>query len=219
MSYSYRTISNNPEERQRVIYPYCFWENAFSPEEIDKICNMMSAIPLSTAAISSINENKLDEQETPGPILNNDVRRSMVSFHLPNEENGWIFERLNYVIEMINNRWYNVDINGYDQFQYTEYHDHNQGHYGWHSDIFFGPPPADSHTETRKLSLTLLLNEPEIDFEGGELQFGHESKQESVKMKKGTIVVFPSFSLHRVAPVTRGIRKSIVVWTIGPKWK
>jgi hypothetical protein len=75
MSYSYRTISNNPEERQRVIYPYCFWENAFSPEEIDKICNMMSAIPLSTAAISSINENKLDEQETPGPILNNDVRR------------------------------------------------------------------------------------------------------------------------------------------------
>jgi PKHD-type hydroxylase len=219
MSYSYRTISNNPEERQRVIYPYCFWDNAFSLEEIDKICSMMSDFPLTDAAISSMDEKQLNEQVTPSPILNSDVRRSMVSFHLPNEANGWIFERLNHVIELINNRWYNVDINGYDQFQYTEYYDHNQGHYSWHSDIFLGTPPANSHFETRKLSLTLLLNEPGIDFDGGELQFGHESKQESAKMKKGTIIVFPSYMLHRVAPVTRGIRKSIVVWTLGPKWR
>jgi PKHD-type hydroxylase len=218
MGHTYRTISNTPEDRQRVIYPYCFWENAFTSDELDTICRIMSTSDLSEAAISSVQDNQTEEL-IPAPVLNNQVRRSLVSFHTVTSENSWIFDRFNSVIEMINNRWYNVDINGYDQFQYTEYHDYNQGHYGWHSDIFLGALPANSYSETRKLSLTLLLNEPEVDFEGGELQFGHELKHESAKMKRGTIVVFPSFSLHRVAPVTKGVRKSIVIWILGPKWK
>lgn len=218
MSYSYRTVSNFPEERQRVIYPYCFWENAFTSDEIDNICKVMSESDLVDATISSV-ENDQSQKLVPESILNSQIRRSSISFHVPTTENLWIFNRLNHVIEMINDRWYNVDINGYDQFQYTEYYDYNQGHYGWHSDIFLGNLPANSYSETRKLSLTLLLNEPGIDFDGGELQFGHESTHESAKMKKGTIVVFPSFGLHRVAPVTKGVRKSIVIWVLGPKWR
>lgn len=219
MSYNYKSISNTPEERQRVIYPYCFWENAFTLDEIDKICDILSETVLTDAAISAADKDENNLESIPGPVLDTDVRKSLVSFHTPSNATQWIFDRLNHVIEMINNRWYNVDINGYDQFQYTEYHDYNQGHYGWHSDIFLGALPANSNSETRKLSLTLLLNEPGVDFEGGELQFGHESNYECAKMKKGTIVVFPSFNLHRVAPVTKGVRKSIVIWTLGPKWK
>jgi len=222
MSHNYKTITNNPEERQRVLYPYCYWENAFSIEEIDSICNLMSLYPLNDAQISSLSDEKLKNDPidlSPQPTLDNNIRRSKVSFHTPNDQTQWIFDRLNKVVEQVNNRWYNFDINGYDQFQYTEYHSSNNGCYGWHSDLFLGPLPENSYTETRKLSLSLILNDPEIDFEGGELQFGHELNHEAAKVKKGTIVLFPSFGLHRVSPVTRGVRKSLVAWILGPKWK
>lgn len=219
MSYNYKSISNNPEERQRVIYPYCFWENAFSNEEIDKICKQMADLPLSEGQISSKPNEAESSNFTPTPTMNDNVRRSKVSFHTPSENTQWIFDRLNSVIELINNRWYNFDINGYDQFQYSEYHSTNNGCYGWHSDLFLGPLPNNSYAETRKLSLTLLLSDPDTDFEGGELQFGHETTAESAKIKKGTLILFPSFELHQVTPVTKGVRKSIVVWILGPKWK
>jgi PKHD-type hydroxylase len=67
--------------------------------------------------------------------------------------------------------------------------------------------------------LTLLLNTPGVDFEGGELQFGGEPGYEIADVKKGDIILFPSFELHQVSPVTQGLRKSIVAWVLGPKWK
>lgn len=219
MSYNYKLIVNNTKERQQVIHSYCFWENAFTNDEIDKICSLMAELPLDTAYVTDRDSNKEIEAGDLKPVVDNLIRRSKVAFHKPNETTQWIFDRLNYVVEMINNRWYNFDLNGYDQFQYTEYDGKNNEGYGWHSDMFWGVLPKDSYTETRKLSLTLLLNTPGDDFEGGELQFGRESKFDSAEVKKGTIIVFPSFELHRVAPVTQGLRKSIVVWVLGPKWK
>jgi PKHD-type hydroxylase len=71
--------------------------------------------------------------------------------------------------------------------------------------------------EPRKLSLTLLLND---DFEGGEFQVndGKEEMAITVPMNKGRVVLFPSFMIHRVKPVTKGVRKSLVVWVLGPKF-
>lgn len=219
MSYNYKSISNNTKERQQIIYSYCFWENAFTDDEIDKICNLMSKSTLDVAYVTDRELNNHLEESKVKPVEDNTIRRSKVSFHKPDQSTQWIFDRLNYVVEMVNNKWYNFDLNGYDQFQYTEYDGKNNEGYSWHTDMFWGELPKDSYTETRKLSLTLLLNTPEVDFKGGELQFGRESKFESAEIKKGTIIVFPSFELHRVAPVTHGLRKSIVAWVLGPKWK
>ena len=220
MSYNYTSISNYPEERQRIIYPFCFWEGAFSNEEIDTICKLMNSTPVNDAYIASPDtDENIDTGNVPIAKLNQEIRRSKVSFHRPNESNQWIFDRLNALIDLMNKRWYNFDLNGYDQFQYTEYYGNENGRYGWHCDLFLGKPPKDTSIETRKLSLSLLLNNPGEDFEGGELQFGHESAHETANMKKGSIVVFPSFQLHQVKPITKGVRKSIVIWVVGPKWK
>jgi PKHD-type hydroxylase len=216
MSYNYKTISNAPEERSKIVYPYCFWEEAFTPDEIDTICELSTACGLESAKFSGFATS--DNDNKPGPVLDPTVRTSKVSFHHPSEQTAWIFTRLNSIIEMVNNRWYNFDLNGYDRFQYAEYHGTDSGHYNWHIDMFTGTLPEHGN-ETRKLSLTLLLNDPETDFKGGEFHLGHGEKFESVKLKKGTIILFPSFSLHRVTPVTEGIRKSLVVWVLGPKWK
>jgi PKHD-type hydroxylase len=71
------------------------------------------------------------------------------------------------------------------------------------------------------LTVVLLLNEPELDFQGGafQLNLSEERFPETVPLKKGSVVIFPSFLLHRVCPVTSGLRKTLVLWCIGPKFK
>jgi PKHD-type hydroxylase len=71
--------------------------------------------------------------------------------------------------------------------------------------------------EPRKLSLTLLLNDT---FKGGEfcINAGVEENPDIPQMKKVKIILFPSFMIHRVAPVTMGTRRSLVVWVLGPKF-
>ena len=76
------------------------------------------------------------------------------------------------------------------------------------------------HDHVRKLSMTVLLNE---SFEGGDFEFASYGKEEStitpLEMKQGDVVVFPSFMEHRVAPITKGIRYSLVTWFLGPPFK
>tara|TARA_R110000868_G_scaffold4644_1_gene28862 strand:+ start:331 stop:873 length:543 start_codon:yes stop_codon:yes gene_type:complete len=82
------------------------------------------------------------------------------------------------------------------------------GFYGWHEDWM----PLTKTTHVRKLSAVLLLSNPE-EFEGGQFQF----KDDPVEMKRGTLIVFPSFITHQVTPVTKGIRYSATCWVQGPK--
>ena len=119
------------------------------------------------------------------------------------------------------NKFYNFDLNGYDSLQYTVYNASEKGEYGFHMDTFIGNDVPKDMYETRKLSLTFLLNEPNVDFKGGEFQInsGDEKKAVSINMKKGDMILFPSFMIHRVKPVTKGVRKSIVAWVTGPKWR
>lgn len=68
---------------------------------------------------------------------------------------------------------------------------------------------------TRKLSLAVLLNDPE-QFEGGEWVFTASHLECELSPTRGMIVVFPSFVLHSVRPVTRGERWSATAWVEGP---
>ena len=96
--------------------------------------------------------------------------------------------------------------------QYTEYPE--GGFYDWHidSDINCSHEPP-----VRKISMTLLLSD-EKDFEGGELQLISEEK-ETPKLKQGHALFFASFLRHRVKPVTKGTRRSLVMWFGGPSFK
>jgi PKHD-type hydroxylase len=80
--------------------------------------------------------------------------------------------------------------------------------------------PFDSR-ETRKLTCIMLLNDPGVDFYGGDFQIymgGDMEHSLTPSMKKGTIICFPSFLIHRVKPVILGVRKSLVIWVTGPKF-
>jgi PKHD-type hydroxylase len=128
-----------------------------------------------------------------------------------------------------------TNIDG-ESLQYTVY---NEGqYYGWHNDAGIGSqykPVSNSNRgsgeelaqdfinenceKVRKLSFSLLLSDPET-YEGGNLQFLDESgKSYIAPRQRGTIILFDSRTQHRVQKVRSGVRKSIVGWTVGPRWK
>ena len=92
--------------------------------------------------------------------------------------------------------------------QYTEYP--KGGFYDWHVDNYDN---CNHEPPVRKISMTCLLS-PENEFEGGDLELIKEGQ--AVKLKQGQAAFFASFIRHRVAPVTKGIRRSLVMWFGGP---
>jgi PKHD-type hydroxylase len=207
---NYNNIHNNPTDRKKSTYPYVFWDNAFSEEEISQLQNLEKIFSFENSKIfdkSGLNEN-------------NNIRRSKVNFFPKNNETGWIFERFNNIIKSINDNFYGFELNGYEKIQFTVYDSEDEGTYDWHMDTFLGKN-ANETEDTRKLTLILLLNESGIDFVGGDLlmNMGMEKNALSVPLHKGRIVAFPSFLIHKVTPVLRGMRKSLVIWVEGPKFK
>ena len=87
------------------------------------------------------------------------------------------------------------------------------GFYEWHMD---NDVMGIKQSPVRKISMTLLLSDPST-FEGGELEF--MSKGKTAKLKQGQAIFFASWLQHRVKPVTRGERKSLVMWFGGPPFK
>lgn len=101
------------------------------------------------------------------------------------------------------------------EIQYTEYHASENGHYDWHHDIDWN---ADDGLD-RKLSITVQLSDPS-EYEGGDFQFTEIPNPEMQDAKqKGSVLIFPSYLIHQVSPVTQGVRKSLVAWFKGPKWQ
>lgn len=213
MGLTYNTITNDTRSRSTTLHANCMLENIFSDEELNEILKLMTSVPLDAAGTYA-------GKKASNPAASDTRRVSRVNFFSPSVESQWIFQRFNKAIESINNTFYNFDLNGYNVFQYTEYHAEESGKYDFHNDMILrGSFPPEMH-ENRKLSFTFLLNEPGIDFEGGELEFflGTTKEPDIVVTKKGRLVAFPSFIVHRVKPVTKGVRKSIVFWVTGPKF-
>ena len=143
-----------------------------------------------------------------------------------NEE--WIYKEIRPYVHRANKlAGWNFDIVDSEPCQFTIY---NEGqYYGWHTDSSGWYYEKEKQNGLiRKLSVTVSLSDPE-DYEGGLLEFDTrihdkpDSKSNIVPCKqilpKGSICVFPSFTHHRVSPVTKGKRLSLVQWNLGPEWR
>lgn len=96
------------------------------------------------------------------------------------------------------------------------YNFHTDG-YGDHLSAYSNPTNAFMHGHVRKLSMSIILND---NFEGGAFEFASYSKEKCnitpLEATAGSVIVFPSAMEHRVAPVTKGTRYSVVCWFVGP---
>jgi PKHD-type hydroxylase len=96
---------------------------------------------------------------------------------------------------------------------YLEYGPEDLFH--WH----FDEDLADHNEHPRKLTAILMLSEPS-EFEGGQFEMRlPEMPVRQIPMSRNDLIVFPSYNLHRVLPITKGVRRTLVSWAHGPKWR
>jgi|TARA_R110000803_G_scaffold86261_1_gene152607 PKHD-type hydroxylase len=147
----------------------------------------------------------------------NKIRQSNVVWM----EDCWIFRHLKPFIEIANkNAGWNFQIDGTEQMQFTKYK--LNGHYDWHVDTGSVPYNDVTNQKTfgkiRKISLTCSLADG-LNYKGGTFQLKGPENDQIIEVdelrKKGSVVLFPSYLRHRVAPVTSGERYSLVCWVLG----
>jgi hypothetical protein len=204
-------LSNNPYRSSKITLPYVCVNDYFTDDELNQIEFLSKLKPLNKATtVSQVNGLVVDD---------NPIRVSNNSFHGYSEENSWFFEKLNLAIESINDSVYGFELYGYKDYQYAEYDGSESGKYGVHMDLIMTDAKPANLLDTRKLSMSILLSEQDKDFTGGDFLIYEGASPTKVEARKGTIIFFPSFMLHEVTPVTEGLRKSIVVWVEGPKFR
>jgi len=186
----------NPEINQTNYY---WFEQGFSNEEVNKIIKLSKKHEFQKATI--IGEDK-----------ENSIRKSNIKWLPVNEDWNWVYDRITNQIMEANNTLWGFNLHTIvDNIQYTEY-EGNGGHYDWHLDI---GPTSINH---RKVSVVVQLSDPK-DYVGGELELHPGSNSFAVPRRKGAVVLFPSFILHRVTPLTSGLRRSLVLWAGGDHYK
>ena len=158
------------------------------------------------------NSVPLEEAKVGIDGVKKEFRRSKITWINNRDLRNELFE----IVQSINVKSFGFDIWNIADMQYTIYDGKDEGHYGWHQDdqVSLGPGRVSS----RKISLTIQLSDPS-EYEGGDFQFYHARELDEEIKEKGTILLFPSSHMHRVTPVTKGIRKSLVAWFEGPHWR
>lgn len=182
-----------------------YWEGFLTNEEINYLANNDNWSNVTPAKIGADNNM----------ILNQHIRSTKISWLELSNENKEIWDKLARVIAEVNSRYFHFDLTGfYEPIQLGIYTAEDNGHYDWHVDMFTGNKNAP-----RKLSMVLMLSDTS-EFEGGELLLKSDSDAyRALSLAKGRAWFFPSYMLHKVTPVTRGVRKTLVLWVGGPPFK
>ena len=177
---------------------YYWFKEGFTLNEIKSIENLSIGFPFEKATtISSNFEDK--------------ARKSQIKWLHLNPQTNWVYDKIIDMAIEANTTWKFNLHSVIDSIQYTEYYE-GGGQYDWHVDI---GPKNISH---RKVSVTIQLSNSD-EYEGGELELWTGSGHYTMPRGKGVSTFFPSFTMHRVTPVTKGTRKSLVLWIGGEHYK
>jgi len=178
-------------------FNYYYFTIVFTDQEIEQIIEFGESQPNIKA--TTVGED-VSQQVS-------EYRVSDIAWLSNNPKTKWVYDRISDLAIKANNEMWNFDIWDFqDDLQYTSYYG-NGGHYDWHADLGVG-------ISNRKLSIVLQLSNAD-EYEGGELQMNTGGTILNVPKEKGLICFFPSFVLHRVTPLSSGLRRSLVTWLCG----
>ena len=180
---------------------WAFREKFFAPEECDKVLAVLNAVPLQDVIL------RKDESAAPGAEL----RKSRVAVVPWIKEAEWIFQRIAAAVLECNKSLYNFQLTGLlENLQLDQYP--TGGFFDWHQDF------ALRDASIRKLSVVVQLTDGS-QYEGGDLEFFAGRGPHKAIRSRGTLLMFPSFVTHRIAPVTAGTRHALVGWISGPPFR
>ena len=176
----------------------------FTPKQCQMIINAGRSEPRKDAQVGN-------HEGIKGGVLNTKTRTSHISW-IPFKKMPEMYKDIEHVMKTTNGNHFGFDGMQLTEFaQYTEYPE--GGFYDWHVDNDIN---CQHEPPVRKISMTCLLSH-ESEFEGGDLELMAEGKV--AKIKQGHAIFFASFIRHRVTPVIRGTRKSLVMWFGGTPFK
>ena len=168
-----------------------------------------------------LGKRKWAQAQTFGSVQANksldNVRKSEVAWI----KEQWVYDLIwEYMMSANEQAGWKYDIVAAENCQIARYP--KDGFYTWHKDgmgshneVTNIPDNEFLHNNTRKLSMSIVLNS---DFEGGDFEI-RDLDDKIPRLGEGSVIVFPSFIHHRVAPVTKGIRYSLVTWFVGPPFR
>lgn len=151
----------------------------------------------------------IDMDFSDGNTITNSSSRIVSSMPL---YKSWLIDKIENAVEKFNSAEFNYDIsNGMSEMNLLRYTP--GGKYDWHQDVIWG------NKDHRKFTVILQLSNP-LEYEGGDFEFRDANNLDMSKSKeKGSLIMFPSIMYHRIKPITKGTRYSIVSWINGPRWK
>ena len=182
--------------------PLIAWESVFSGAEVDRI--------------TAIGDGRARERAQL--VLDEDAmgkkRVTDVSWLARDADTQWLFARLEQIVQQLNRQYYKYQIHAElrERLQYTVYESSQGGHYDWHVDHGAMAP------DPRKLSISVQLSDPSA-YQGCDLELNFGDGIVAAPRARGTVIAFSSYVLHRVTPVTAGVRKSLVAWVSGPEFQ
>jgi len=159
----------------------------FLEPEIEDIIELGDALVLSEGKIK---DDRVDHS----------VRNSRIAWIHPNTETHWLFDRAIIIFSS------SLPFSTLQSMQYTVY-DSKGSHYDWHRDI----GSTDNIAKARVNVGIVQLSSPS-EYKGGVLQIKHQDQVIDVMKTKGMVTTFPISMLHRVTPVTSGVRKTLIMW-------
>jgi PKHD-type hydroxylase len=184
-----------------IAQPGAHFEQIIPSELVDLIVKEVENVPE-----IQFNSAQIGNDTTNGEFLT--VRNSKISWW---GESHWVCSIFSHYINLANRSLWEYDLNYLNGIQISTYDE--GGHYKWHSD--YGT--SSDQRYTRKLSASLLITDPS-EYEGGDLELlDYHNNILQPPQTKGTMIIFDSRIPHRVTPVTKGKRISLVTWMLGPK--
>jgi PKHD-type hydroxylase len=120
------------------------------------------------------------------------------------------------IVLRLNTDLFHFDLTGLTTMQYAVYRQEEDGYFDWHND--YGRYRDDPGQEPRKITMSLQISDG-ASYDGCDLEVRPAHPIDVAGRERGTLMAFRANALHRVTPITRGLRKSLVIWAAGPEFR
>jgi len=179
------------------------WHGLFTAKELDRLERHCEGLALEQARVTGDGYNS--------------IRSTRVAWvHRNSETTKNLYCKMEEIVLRLNAEHFRSDLSGLTTLQYAVYSQSDAGYFDWHID--YGRDPSDPGQEPRKITLSLQLSD-DASYDGCDLEVRTAHPIDVAPRQRGALVAFRANALHRVTPITRGVRRSLVAWAAGPEYR